>query len=766
MTTRRDNVDIKVTAIDRATSVMKKIRGEILKTAAGYLGFRAGLEVIQETIGRSQELNAKMASLRSVVQATGRDYNQVIEGMNKRSGQLLDELSLVDGALKGLSTKLTTEQMFNLIDAVTEASIAMGEIPSVQIPLIIRGFKQLNPNLLDNIGVTVRLDEVNRRIRDGYYGANTALTEYTQQQALYQEIISQTSIYTGQQATVLEEARGKAQRFSVEIKNLAADFGSLITETDAYKGTLDLATDAVVGLRGLFQAMRGDDVPTVQELGEEFDTAAEKLERLNKAFEQGKIKLADYRDAVQNVAKGLEDGVGQAADHIVEDILKITHNQAEANKLLFATFAERDIPLQRFAEAQQKLDEIFRLMANKADVTETYIITDWRKFWESLVVRDTSVFDSVAHVWETLGDLVQQGFKIPTDYRGLEDLLKSFGFTEDVIAKALEDRVTGGLEKARTKIAQQKTLLASALGIDEVPDELRADLEEINRLIQDSTIKDLNDLTDYYQARTRQDDVYFQAALVGKEEHTRRTLEIDRKYSQQLEEFRQSGFFSEAELRQLSIDLDNLAAEERAKVWNDYQREIDDEQRRELEKQTAYIRQFNSRVAGLMGNYVSSWVDALVEQRKTGQEFWDAMAKDFMKFFIKQAIARILDTFVPGLGQALQLFATPKYDGMARKEGSDFVEQFWNGASRRLDQTQPALGDNLAGAMIPRINEQTGAPSGGTTTVVNNYYQGVVTEDFLRADVLPTVELASKRKEVSLRSVTDDRFGGSYVFNS
>jgi hypothetical protein len=166
-----------------------------------------------------ERYEATMQSLESVVGSTGRDMTEVLAEMEKHTGGLASKASIAQGFLKGMTTELTVDQMGKMTQAIKDASIAMGEDFNTQLPLIIKAIKQLNPAILDNIGVTVRLDRVNKRIRDGYYGLNTAVNEATQQQAIFTEIMQQTAKFRGLEAEFLETTQGKLQKLTTDHQN-------------------------------------------------------------------------------------------------------------------------------------------------------------------------------------------------------------------------------------------------------------------------------------------------------------------------------------------------------------------------------------------------------------------------------------------------------------------------------------------------------------------------------------------------------------------
>jgi len=132
-----------------------------------------------------------------------------------------------------------------MTDAIKDASIAMGEDFGEQLPLIIKAIKQLNPAILDNIGVTVRLDKVNQRIKNGYYGLNTEINEATQQNAIFNEIMKQTAQFRGQEEALLKTNKGAYMKLTAEIENAKIVIGELFTEGSALSGAITFLSESL-----------------------------------------------------------------------------------------------------------------------------------------------------------------------------------------------------------------------------------------------------------------------------------------------------------------------------------------------------------------------------------------------------------------------------------------------------------------------------------------------------------------------------------------
>ncbi len=222
-------------------------------------------------------------------------------------------------------------------------------------------------------------------------------------------------------------------------------------------------------------------------------------------------------------------------------------------------------------------------------------------------------------------------------------------------------------------------------------------------------------------------------------------------------------------LRELEENLDNeknIMADHLMWLNQNYTRErieqldeIIEANKKALEEQLAAQKKFNDAVGNLLDNYSDQWIDVLLDQRSTAQDIWKAMANDFAKLFIKNIIAKWAAT-IPELAGLL--------------EGKGTLGNILGAAGTGFSILGPVGG--VIGGIIGSVLKQNvgmingdnllGGTSRQAVTIVNNYYQGVVTQDFISKDVIPSVSIASKRKETSIIGIEAGKLGGSLVFSN
>jgi len=147
-------------------------------------------------------------------------------------------------------------------------------------------------------------------------------------------------------------------------------------------------------------------------------------------------------------------------------------------------------------------------------------------------------------------------------------------------------------------------------------------------------------------------------------------------------------------------------------------------------------------------------VDGLMQGRIQSKQIFKGMATDFIKFFVRKALASIMSSFIPGLGSLLgAMFDTPRYDKMAAQQGEDFAEYFMEGTMRKMSSLAPAMA--YAGGSMASRNGQA------TPATINMYVSGnVMADDFVERKIGPTLERLSIYNRSNMvtkkRNVTGD----------
>ena len=122
---------------------------------------------------------------------SGRTSEVIAGNLKEITGNALS----MEGALRASAIAITsgfsTQQMEKLAEVGKNASIALGRNLGDSIDRLIRGVAKLEPEILDELGIMVRLDTATRRYAATLGKTATELTDFERRQAFLNEAISQ-----------------------------------------------------------------------------------------------------------------------------------------------------------------------------------------------------------------------------------------------------------------------------------------------------------------------------------------------------------------------------------------------------------------------------------------------------------------------------------------------------------------------------------------------------------------------------------------------
>jgi hypothetical protein len=180
------------------------------------------------------------------------------------------------------------------------------------------------------------------------------------------------------------------------------------------------------------------------------------------------------------------------------------------------------------------------------------------------------------------------------------------------------------------------------------------------------------------------------------------------------------------------------------------------------------IRRMTNTMKTMMGSALNNMVDRMLTGRESLGQIFKDIAKDFMNFFIKQALAAIANVFIPGLGSMLGgIFDTPVNDRMAAEQGKHFAQWFHKGAFAEFaGGSELAVRSSGVGRNISAANSNIGNGSSGGSNVVmlNVSVSGnVMTEDFVESKVAPSLQRLIDNGRTLLSVDSENETGSRHV---
>ena len=267
-------------------SVYAGLAANVFALSAAFNFFKRAADV--DNLARSQQEFAA---------TTGSSLASVTSSLREASGQLLTFQEAASATAVGLAKGFSPEVLENLAEGARKASTALGRDFADSFDRLVRGVSKAEPELLDELGITLRLEDATRRYAASIGKASKDLTTYERSQAV--------AIETQRQ---LNELFGDVTPQDNQFIKLATTFDDLLKAVQS--GILPVFTSlasvinnnfgsAVILFGGLAAAVAKTVLP--------IDDLKKNLEGVfgnaSKAFEQAKDELGGLTDAFKDGQK-------------------------------------------------------------------------------------------------------------------------------------------------------------------------------------------------------------------------------------------------------------------------------------------------------------------------------------------------------------------------------------------------------------------------------------------------------------------------------
>ena len=233
--------------------------------------------------------------------STGKNMAQIAREVQKASGYMLDFQAASTSTALASTAGLTATQITKMTKAARAASVALGRNMTDSMDRLTRGIVKAEPEILDELGVIIRLDVVYKKYAQTINKTTAELSESEKMTARYNAILGQTDGKFGDIATSIP-ANAFAQLSSSVLDlvrsggALASNvFGPLVSVLADSKGLL-IAIIALIG-RNLLRTV----FPVFSSMGEKIDSVSNKLGNWSKKM---KAALLANESQVDRTKKG------------------------------------------------------------------------------------------------------------------------------------------------------------------------------------------------------------------------------------------------------------------------------------------------------------------------------------------------------------------------------------------------------------------------------------------------------------------------------
>ena len=142
-------------------------------------------------LSRAAQVETLVESIEALEVVSGRSIKSVARDLQEASGGSLDFANSLRSVSLASSAGFGSEQIQELGEVAKNASVALGRNLADGLDRIFRGVIKVEPELLDEIGLFVRVNEASQKFADTLGIAASDLTEFQKRQAFANEAIEQ-----------------------------------------------------------------------------------------------------------------------------------------------------------------------------------------------------------------------------------------------------------------------------------------------------------------------------------------------------------------------------------------------------------------------------------------------------------------------------------------------------------------------------------------------------------------------------------------------
>lgn len=748
-----------------------------------------------------------------LVAAQIEETGNVLEFVGNRAGYSAGELENYKAQLikSGIAQRETNQAILRALQAHIELgdAVKLGRLAqdaavigltnsSEAYTRIIESVAKLFPRLLKELGIIINLNNAYATYAKEQGLVAASLTETQKKQAFLNEIFRKGKDIAGAYETAMQNVskrmRSLPRHFQAAQEAIGRHFvpalGLGVTVTENF----------LKAITSIFGATE-EEKTALEKMGTAFANTSAKVERLNKAFVDGKLNLESYNDQIKQAMTDSSNIIKDSQDEIIANILEHATGTRDAMRMVSQALKDGLLPAEQFVETQNKL---LKELIKRRPVGEIYF-APLSKEQQLARSRALHVFEidaatyvkTVEDVFKLL-DVMAAGetvriFESTAD--AMRVFIEDFGFDPDIVAEAFGNSLQEGLDKAIDNLTPKPIVIPAPVFEDTgalADEDGEAEFERINTIFQ----KQIKAKFERNQAFKELDQIMFEAGLIGMTEYQAGLERIDREFKLRGLEIQAEHDVTRSE-RDAAVDAnERLRLEARAVLYKEYfDKQIAEEQ--ELADRTSEIGQkmqdewlqrwdfmrravsdsFNELAHILMTtttnmaekmskafeqigrnivhhlinvavNAMFEWLAVQATQR-AAQLAEIALVKVQTAAYVSLAAAKsavnpgsapgrvAAATLVKGALTGLLGFDNPINDRFAFNNGIDFGQNFMAGLSQTL--AAPDFGRTVSIAVDQAI--QPPQPSRGNLTI---NFHGPVNDDYVNEVVIPEIERAAR----------------------
>ena len=311
--------DRNVKGAAQASSSGTKNFSKMAQGAGGLVGVYATLAATAFAVSAafnflksSMDFKNLLEGQKALGAVTGVAYKTISDSLVEATNGQLKYAEAAKAAAIGTASGISPDQLARLGSAAKNASIALGRDLGDSFDRLIRGVTKAEPELLDELGIILRLENATRKYGLQIGKSKDELNEFERSQAVTNEVLSQAERKFGAMEKMMDPTAFALNQFAKSFDDvvntiksgiagpLATIAGFLANNIMALSGAIALFAGGLLKqVLPSMSAWRQSSIDTAKQVKRDQEAIRLRLERTKKSYE--KLKLARMNDA--SVAK-------------------------------------------------------------------------------------------------------------------------------------------------------------------------------------------------------------------------------------------------------------------------------------------------------------------------------------------------------------------------------------------------------------------------------------------------------------------------------
>jgi len=200
-------------------------------------------------LSRAAEFQQLSQGLELIGAQSGRSLGLLAQNLREATDNALTLEQASRGAALGVSGGFGSRELEGLAKIAKGASLALGRDLADAFDRLTRGAIKLEPEILDELGIMVRLDDAVEAYAASLGKPATALSQLERRQAFMNAILEQGELKFGEIADAVDPT--PYQRLGAAFGDLTKDFFTFINETAGLNAVVEFLADNVLALVGV-----------------------------------------------------------------------------------------------------------------------------------------------------------------------------------------------------------------------------------------------------------------------------------------------------------------------------------------------------------------------------------------------------------------------------------------------------------------------------------------------------------------------------------